>query len=371
MEQPSLRVLTPRVTPCAADDYVSVADLPGRTEVIFYEDLPDREQLEPGLYVFTGLNRLGPRTAELFADLHDQLRDGTGIEPLNHPLRTLRRYELLRMLSSEGLNDFTAIGAWEDFSALRFPAFVRPREVDGTIPELLHSPGEVERAVGAFVLDGWRPEELLAVEFEDVADTDGRYEKYSAFVIGERVVPVSLDVGGHWVLRRNASESGSGLAEASYRYVADNPHEEQLTEIFRKSHTQFGRIDYSMKGDRVQTWEINTLPTLRPPPGAAPPPADVSAREEPRRVLVRAAFSRAWHELVDHAPMGRPIRPRFDPETVHAAREEMAQREGMHGRIPRAEGLSTVRAILRPFKPILKPLAANTLYPLLAWLTRR
>ena len=175
------------------------------------------------------------------------------------------------MLSSEGLNDFTAIGAWDDFSALRFPAFVRPREVDGTTPALVHTPGDVEREVGAFVLDGWRPDELLVVEFEDLADSDGMYEKYSAFVIGERVVPVSLDVGHHWVLRRHAAESGAHFAEASYRYVADNPHESQLTEIFRKSHTQFGRIDYSMKGDRVQTWEINTLPHAQAAPSIRSP----------------------------------------------------------------------------------------------------
>ena len=54
MERPSLRVLTPRETPRHADDYVSVANLPGRTEVICYEDIPDHKELEPGLYVFTG-----------------------------------------------------------------------------------------------------------------------------------------------------------------------------------------------------------------------------------------------------------------------------------------------------------------------------
>lgn len=363
-----LRFLSPLEDPCTVLDYVDVAALPGRTEVVFYEELLDAELL-PGLYVFTGLNRLGPATARAFAALHAELAQASGIEPLNHPLRTLRRYQLLRTLHSAGLNDFNAYGATEDFSRIRLPAFVRPREVDGGIPELAHSTAELEKAVGAYLMDGWRLEELLVVEFEDVADEGGGFVKYSAFIVGDRILPVSVDRGRRWVVRRHSTESGPELAETAYRYVVDNPHETQLRDIFRIAHTQFGRIDYSLKDGRVLTWEINTLPMLRQPGGhpTAPGPGSDRTLDDMRRTLIRTAWADAWRDLADRLPAGgRTTRPTFDRASLAVVRSELDARRGLYGAVRREVRFRKLRRLLRPFKPVLKPLADRVLLGRLA-----
>jgi len=53
------------------------------------------------------------------------------------------------------------------------------------------------------------------------------------------------------------------LAEES-RYLQENPHEELLRGLFDRANVDWGRIDYSFRGDRIQVWEINTNPMIVP-----------------------------------------------------------------------------------------------------------
>lgn len=358
-----IHFLAPGESPDTAADYVIRANLEGKASVLAYEDVLDAEELPHGLYVFTGINRLGPHAARLFAGLHEQIEAETGVRPLNHPLRTLRRYELLRALHDHGLSGFTAYGAWEDYSGVRLPAFVRPREADGGIPTLVRTLRGVESDLGKALMDGRGPEDLIVVEFEDTS-VDGVFTKYSAYVVGDRVVPSLLDRGSGWVMRRHAADLNPETIEAEMRYVFDNPHASQLAEIFALSGTTFGRMDYSMKDGRPVCWEINTLPLLRPAHGVAPPPPELQALRQTRRDHFDAEFAGAFADLLDALPEGRPIRPARDPALVGAARRELEMRGVTTEPGPVRFGLA--RALLRPFKPILKPIAAATLQPLLA-----
>ncbi len=336
--------------------------------MLAYEDVLGAEELPHGLYVFTGINRLGPHTARLFAGLHEQIEAETGIRPLNHPLHTLRRYELLRALHDNGLSGFTAYGAWEDYSGVRFPAFVRPREADGGVPTLVHTLREVESDLGKALMDGRGPDDLIVVEFQDTS-VDGVFTKYAAYVVGDRIVPSTLDRGSGWVMRRHAADVNPETIEAENRFVFDNPHAAQLADIFALSGTTFGRMDYSMKDGRVVCWEINTLPLLRRAHGVAPPPPELQALREVRRAHFATAFAAAFADLLEAVPEGRPIRPALDPALVRAARRELETRGATTE--PGAVRFRLARALLRPFKPILKPIAAATLQPLLARRARR
>jgi hypothetical protein len=46
-------------------------------------------------------------------------------------------------------------------------------------------------------------------------------------------------------------------------YLRTNPHKSWLTETFNLSGIEYGRIDYSLMGNKPQVWEINTNPTVR------------------------------------------------------------------------------------------------------------
>src|SRR5690606_9525763 len=56
--------------------------------------------------------------------------------------------------------------------------------------------------------------------------------------------------------------------QESRDYVAENPHRQQLENIFELASIEYGRIDYGLVDGAVQTFEINSNPTvLAEPPG--------------------------------------------------------------------------------------------------------
>lgn len=360
--------LTPHEGVQTPQGYIEPGGLEDHAAVVRYEDLLEPRRLPHGAYVFTGINRLGPKAAQLFALLHEQLEAGTGVRPLNHPLRTLRRYELLSTLHREGLNRFRVFGAWEDYSRVRFPAFVRPRETDGGIPTLVHDLREVEMAVGTALMDGRELHDLVVVEFDDTS-VDGLYTKYAAFVIDKRIVPVSLDRGRHWVMRRHATEGDVPTVEAELDYLSTNPHRDQLTNIVSLSGTDFGRLDYSVRDGAVVCWETNTLPRLRPEQWVEPLPPELDARRVIRKEHIFREFRESFQELLARVPRGSGVTWNPDPTLLDDARAEFAKRSAWTYAGP--VRFRVARTLARPFKRVLKPIAERTLYPLMARIARR
>ncbi len=137
-------------------------------------------------------------------------------------------------------------------------------------------------------------------------------------------------------------------------YVFSNPHEARLAEIFQAARIDYGRIDYSLKDGRVQTWEINLNPTigrgLRP--ATTKIPEDLDPIRSETKELFYSRFQKAW-EAVDLGPDSRPAASfELDPELIRAALAKPARR---------GRALETLRAVLRPFKPALEPRAAPAL----------
>jgi hypothetical protein len=288
-------------------------------QVIHYQDLPALTRFERGTYVFSGLDQLTPSMTRLVQELHAKLL-ASGVRVLNDPERTLRRYALLETLAREGRNDFRAVRAADGFTRLRYPAFVRAeRTHDGALSPLLHSPAEVEAAIGRQLAYGRSLDELLVVEFCDTADAAGYYRKYAAFAVGNRVIARSLEYGRTWVLKRAGTEYSREMALEEQEYVRTNPHEAQLAEIFALAGVEYGRIDYSVKDGRVQTWEINLNPTigrgLRPSKGRVPPALN-AIREETKQEFY-ARFNAAFAKIDDGGSGELPIV--LDPATRNAA----------------------------------------------------
>ena len=50
------------------------------------------------------------------------------------------------------------------------------------------------------------------------------------------------------------------LLDEERAFVAENPHNDQLQEVFELANIQYGRIDYAVVDGRLQVWEINTNP---------------------------------------------------------------------------------------------------------------
>ncbi len=238
--------------------------LAGRIQPITYDELPRFRRLPIGSYIFSDLDRLTPLGLEVAQRVWTALgRDRRSGARLNHPTRVLRRYPLLRALAESGRNDFRVSRADEPLERLRFPVFVREEnEHTGSLTELIHSEAELQLALRQATGRGFRLEDLLVVEFCDTADERGVYRKYSAYVVGDRVIPRAITFSEHWVGKAAAAAYDVARAGEEREYVERNPHEGWLREIFALARVNYGRIDYGLAGGRPQVWEINLNPTL-------------------------------------------------------------------------------------------------------------
>lgn len=335
-----------------------------RFRILHYESLADRTSFDRGTYVLSAL-QLAPGLQQLVEQLHRRLSEADGVRFLNHPTRTLRRYALLEELARRHLNEFRAVRLTEDVAALRYPIFLRSEsEHTGALSPLLRSPSELEGAIGRAVWQGHRLEDLLAVEFCDTADADGYYRKYSAYIVGDRILSKSLEYGRRWMLKHAQCEFSEPMILEEREYIVGNPHEAQLREIFSIAGVEYGRIDYAIKDGRVQTWEINLHPTIGRGPGEdrkKTVPPELEPLRDVGKEHFHRGFAAAW-KAVDLPIDGRPpVAIAFDERTATTARSRPAPRGGFR---------RALRRVARPLKPLLEPLSRPVL-PLLARLARR
>jgi hypothetical protein len=318
--------------------------------ILHYEDLIQQKEFFTGTYVLSALDQLNPVISQLLFEIHDQLKQIEGIRFLNHPRNTLQRFELLNKLNRVGKNDFRAFRANGDLTGLRFPAFIREESAhNGAISPLLNSERGIREGLGRALMQGHALKNLLIVEFCNTADETGFYRKYAAFVVGKRVFPRSLNYGHQWMLKHSATEFSLPMVQEELEYVSTNPHQQQLLEIFELAQVEYGRIDYAIKDGRVQTWEINLNPTigrgLRRRSKPLPPELD-AVRDEVRRCFF-GEFERAWREVDLPANTASPIRLSLNPQIIRAATT---------ADVPRTRFLDTIKAVLRPAKPLIMPL---------------
>ncbi len=287
--------------------------LAAELSVMHYEDLPARTSLPAGTYIFSALDQLSEGGHRLVAELAEQLeRNESAGSVINHPARAMLRFALLQMLHRNGLNTHAAFKASGHLKQPRFPAFLREEfQHNGAISPLLFDQLELERALGSAVLRGYRIDELLVVEFCETAAADGRYRRYSAFVVGSRIIARELMVGSEWMLKAQGNKPTEEDLLEERAYVLGNPHEQELRAIFDLAGVEYGRIDYAVRDGRIVTWEINLNPTIRRGrvPDATPLPAALDALREPVRRHFTSTFVEALRALDrSRATASTPIR---------------------------------------------------------------
>lgn len=237
-----------------------------RPQVLSYEQLPGMRSLQAGTYIFSDLERLRPRESEAVAQVWDRLAQaGTATGLLNHPTRSLRRYELLRTLYSAGINAFNVYHTTDRCLPQRFPVFIRCEDDHGgSLTPLLHSPEELATALVTLEHQSHSRENKLIVELCNTADAQGITRKYSAFIIAGQIFPFHLFFSRTWMVKSDAvlDQLSTAMQEEERHYLATNPHEPALRNIATLANIQYGRIDYGIKDGAVQVWEINTNPAL-------------------------------------------------------------------------------------------------------------
>jgi hypothetical protein len=329
-------------------------DVADRLRIVRSESLPAAARVGAGTYVLAALDQHSPAMAAYIEAFHSALSGRTDVHFLNHPTQTLQRFDLLRELHARGQNVFRAVRIDDDLRRLTYPVFVRnERTHDGPLSPLVRSPAEVEAAVGRLIVQGNAPGDLMVVEFCDTADDDGYYRKYGAFVVGDHIIPRSLSYSREWMLKFQGSEFSARMAQEEQDYVLQNPHEDELRQLFAAARVGYGRVDYAMKDGRVQVWEINLNPTigrgLRASTGKIPP--DIAAIRVPTKEHFYGRFRDAWESVNVDLPADPTIALRIDPRLSRAALDGPTT----------GRWLSHLRRVLRPVKPIIEPVVRRAL----------
>ena len=236
-----------------------------------------RHAPRPAAFIFSDLERLSAPERERAAALWTGLAErGLARKRLNHPLRALRRYGLLRKLEEEGINDFGVYRLTEARRPQRYPVFLRgENDHGGNRSGLLYTPEDLATAIQALEHSGEQRSERIITEFCASRDARGLYRKYSAWCIDGRILPGHLFFGPHWMLKQPTALDAGLLAE-ELDYLARNPHSAALERIFALAGIDYGRADYGIVAGRIQIYEINTNPGI--PSGYTPRPP--SLRDE-------------------------------------------------------------------------------------------
>ena len=234
-------------------DIVRVYDY---SEFLRIQRLPAR-----ATYVFSDVDRLSGSQSLTIFERWKRLQDA-GARVLNHPLRVMRRYDLLRWAYENGINTFDCYMVIEHRKPKRFPVFIRRAfDHEGSISPLIQNQAELDKAIAAMRAANEWPGDKIITEFIDVSDKDGVYQKYAAFRIGDALFPRQIMAAKEWVVKKPRVHSPE-LAAQETAYVEANPHREQLMRIFEAAHVEYGRIDYCVVDGRVQVFEINTNPSI-------------------------------------------------------------------------------------------------------------
>lgn len=250
--------------------------------------------LPTGSYVFADLDRLSVKDAERAAVVWNTLANANdGIRLFNHPIRSMRRFELLRHLYEKNINTFNVNWLTDPAAVRRFPVFIRSEDDHrGPLTPLLHSVEELNDAIENLVTQGKSKVNKIIVEYLDYKDEAGLYHKHSSIVVDSEILFTSVSRRNHWMVKAVPPYLGNESSDQEYKH-----QESKLKDIFELANIDYGRIDYTIAGGRLQVFEINTNPTIWPPELLLKIARTIDSSPTRRKVLVTATYQPPWREL--------------------------------------------------------------------------
>lgn len=234
-----------------------------RVQFISYDRFLNSGKLRSGTYIFSDIERLPLRTAERAAEYWRALENsGIPVRLFNHPIKVMRRFELLRSLHDGNLQEWNVYRVTDLSWPSRYPVFLR-RENDhkGAITGLIPNRQELAQEINMLPEKGYCREDVIITEFCDTKDPEGIYRKFGALLIGGKIIPRHLFFRKTWMIKTPEIREEKYLKE-EMDYIKSNPHEEAIRNAFKMARIDYGRIDYGMLNGRMQVWEINTNPFM-------------------------------------------------------------------------------------------------------------
>ena len=280
-----------------------VAELRDTICYMTYEELFFQLSAPIGHYIFGDIDRLSRYERETAGNFADAMRRAApAAHLLNDPVLTLDRVPLLAALARAGINDFAAVRLDTGARPSGFPVFIRTEDGHfGPETDLLPDEAGFDAALDDLQARGFPLRGRIAVGYAGKPNADGRFRRYSAYKIGDRLFADELFVSEHWAVKDAVALWDRQTIAEELDFVRANPHEDVLRNAFAVGHVDFGRADYGVVDGRVQVYEINTNPIF------AIGPRDDGRSQ--RRALAEQATIDAFRAL--DTPVGKGGRVKF------------------------------------------------------------
>jgi hypothetical protein len=254
-----------------------------------YDQFLRKKEAPCGVYIFTDLERLTPWELRVVAEAYGALAGDARCLALNNPARVMCRYELLRSLREEGINEFDVIRADERRWPERYPVFLR-KEQDHRRPSseaLLQSREELAAALEKTRAEGISLRGLLIIGYAAEAFDGPWFRKFSSFRVGRTVFADHVDVEDTWVVKYG--KKGVKFPEDynlfEQEFVKENWSADILRRAFEIAGIEYGRADWGIVGGKVQVYEINTNPQIRGDWGSPNPTSRATTEMATKKLL--------------------------------------------------------------------------------------
>jgi len=263
-----------------------------RIHLLSYRALFAAKQLPVATYIMTDHDRLTAAERERAWGVCQALEAGSpSVRILNHPARVLLRLEMLRALYRDGINSFQAYPLIGAERPAEFPVFLRSEgEHGGERSELIENAEDLAAEIPKYLrLRRYkRGYGSVIVGFVNSRDVQGRALKYSAFRVGDHIIPRHRFLGRTWFVR-GPDYLDDDTAGAELAWLNAFAETDQVRRIFDIAGIDYGRLDFAIIDGRVQAFEINTNPQT------------IGARQDPLRQraddFFGPRFTRALAEL--------------------------------------------------------------------------
>jgi hypothetical protein len=250
-------------TPTHAYTFADIRPLVQALRQMTYPAAVHARRLPRATYLFCDLDRLSFWELELAGRLYACLRKA-GLRVLNDPARVRQRYALLRLLKDCGRNRFNAWLPDHGEAPDAFPVFLRTQAAHrGPLTDLLHSSAEAEAALRNAMAEGYARKDLMFVEYCAEPNAEGVFRKLSCFRIGEATLPSLAVHERNWSAKYGeVGVAGEAGYQDEYAIVKTNRYASTVGPIFELAEVEYGRADFAVVGGEIQTYEINTNPSI-------------------------------------------------------------------------------------------------------------
>jgi hypothetical protein len=249
----------------------------------YYDILFTQSRIPSGTWIFSDLERLNSEETKKLQHYYMAAKSA-GCPVYNEPQAFQDRFDILRGRAHANLSPKNVYRLEESLDQVEYPAFIRlTRDHSGPRSKLLKDRDELNDAISNLTRK-YKSEDLLVVEWYDYRGENGLFTKYGAFRVGPNISPCHRISGTDWMLKSD-KYLNDGIVKDERDYLSQNPHAEELLEIFKQANIDYGRVDYTLFKGRIQVFEINTNPSLSPVK-----PQDhlrhINQREKSRRLAV-------------------------------------------------------------------------------------